>query len=467
MKRYLVILSLVVLASCSKWLDVKPRGYDIPGTIEQYEGLLFGTEAFFMDEVFEYMSFEFTSSAEDYPNTYTAMGRAVCNAYKWQKDIFLPDENCGEWNTPCAFLYPLNVVVAEVMGAAGASEQKRTEILSEARVLRAWHIFLMAQFFAPPYDDAIAGTTRCIPLITEAKTVGAEFPLRTMKEVYDFVLDEMKASVPLLPQEKEHHLRVFKATGYAMLGKVLWMMGKYSEAEPYLETAFTAAKAQGAVLLDYNTLMQSDGSIELPTDQSANPEYLYLLATMARLMPAVNTSYYAKAVFPIKEEVLFDFYTKGDTRLATWTGIKSRKTAYASFKKGDKYAANISGMLTNIGIGVPDLYLMYAECLARAGKNTEAAALLTELRSHRMGAADAADLDADLVVAAVRERVREYAGYGNLWFDMRRLWKDDAFQFLKAYYTHTDGTDTYTLTQDRLFLEIPPVVKSWHPEYDN
>ena len=469
MKKYIIILFATLIAgtSCTEWLDVKPRGYDIPTTIGQYEGMLYGKELYFMDEVFEYMSFEFTSDADGYKNAWSAMGRAQCNAYKWQKDVFLPDENCGEWNVPTSFLYPLNVIIAEVMNAEGATEEKKAAIRAEARMMRAWHHFLMAQFFAPPYNSAIASSSKCIPIITTASTVGAGFPLKTMEEVYDFILTEMEESVELLPEEAEHHLRVFKATGYAMLGKVLWMMGHYQEALPYLETAFTSAKAQRATLLDYNARIKEDGTIDLPSDRTEQPEYLYLMATMSRLMPAVYITYYNQAIFPIKEEVLFNYYKKNDTRLAFLSGVKSGKTAYASFKPGDQYAANIYGMVSNVGISVPDLYLMYAECLARQKRESEASEVLLQLRRNRMAAADADNIEADLLTAIISERIREYIGFGNLWFDMRRLWNDSDFQYLKDYYTHTDGETTYTLTEDRLYLEIPPIILSWHPEYNN
>ena len=61
--------------------------------------------------------------------------------------------------------------------------------------------------------------------------------------------------------------------------------------------------------------------------------------------------------------------------------------------------------------------------------------------------------------------MREYIGYGNAWFDMRRLWNDPLFQDLKTMYVHSVGEDTYTLTKERLVLRIPPSILQWHPEY--
>ena len=48
---------------------------------------------------------------------------------------------------------------------------------------------------------------------------------------------------------------------------------------------------------------------------------------------------------------------------------------------------------------------------------------------------------------------------------MRRLWSDPIFEFMKEFYTHTDGEQTYTLTEERLTMNIPPQITAWHPEY--
>ena len=126
---------------------------------------------------------------------------------------------------------------------------------------------------------------------------------------------------------------------------------------------------------------------------------------------------------------------------------------------------------TNFGITTPDLFLMYAECLARTGNDDEAAALLEELRAARMPAANAAvpaSLSGDeLVRYAVAERMRENLGYGASWFDMRRLWADPLFQDMKQWYVHTDGVQEYTLTEQRLVMRIPPSVMIWHDDYVN
>lgn len=466
MRKFILLFAIITAVSCTKYLDVKPRGYDIPTTLAQYEGMIYGQEYSLMDEVFEYMSFEFTTDASGYAAAYANMGRDICNAYCWKKDIFLPDEKCGEWNYPASFLYPMNVIIAEVMDAEDGTPQERKAVLAEARMVRAWMLFTMAQFFGKPYNAATAASDPCIPLITRASTLDTDFPRESVATIYEFILKEMREALPDLPEGTEHLRRIFRPTGAAMLGKVLWMTGDYEAAEPLLRDALEGALGSGCALLDYNALIQEDGLLNLPTDWLRNTEYLFLFETMARLLPAVYTTYYNSTLFSLKPELLERFYRSGDTRLAQITGIPSGRSGYPALQAGQTYAANTSNMLTNMGIGLPDVYLMEAECLARTGKEAEAAALLEEFRRCRMDPADA-PVPGDPVVAAVEERIREYMGFGNLWMDMRRLWNDPSFQYLKNWYTHTDGETVYTLTEDRLVMEIPPVILSWHPEYAN
>ena len=136
----------------------------------------------------------------------------------------------------------------------------------------------------------------------------------------------------------------------------------------------------------------------------------------------------------------------------------------------EKYHFGINRIVTNIGITSPDLYLMYAECLARTGHESDAVALLEELRSRRLPSGQAAvpaessSGDA-LVKFSLEERMRENLGYGLSWFDMRRLWNDPLFQDMKQMYVHTDGEQEYTLSEQRLVMRIPPAILAWHPDY--
>lgn len=474
MKRTIYILSAVLaalssLTSCEDYLGIKPRGYDVAEKIEHYEGLLFGTEMFMLNEVFPFMCFELTTDEDGFATAYSMIGAPETNAYKWEADIFRADDICGEWNQPASCIYPLNIVINEVMSAADGSEEEKAALKAEARVMRAYMTFTMAQFFGKPYDKSTASSDLCVPIITSASTMGQEFPRRTVKQVYDFVISEMKESIPLLQDRMEHPNRVFRTTGNAMLGKVLWMMGEYKEALAYLEVAMSSLSASGRRLMDYNTMV-SGNEITYPVDARQNPELLYSYQSMAHIWSAMYPSYYGSALFSIKTDVMQKYFTKGDCRLCFYSGLNSSRTAYESLKGNDIYSLNLSHFTTSMGVDVADLYMMYSECLARDRQYAAARTALEELRRHRMdpsvAAVTAGDGD-DLITSIVEERIREYMGYGNTWFDTRRLWNDPLFQNLKEMYVHSVGSSTYTLAEERLTLRIPPSILEWHQEYED
>ncbi len=462
-----LIAGILLLDGCEDYLDVKPRGYDVAEKVAHYEGLLYGTETIMLNEVFPYMCFEWETNSEAYENIYSLMGADVTNAYKWEEHIFRPDENCGEWNHFAGLLYPINVVANGVMDAIDGTPEQKRALYAEARVLRAYMTFMMAQFFGEPYDAAKAETSLSVPIITKAATVGNDFTRRTMKEVYNFVITEMTQAIPDIPIRKEHHLRAFSVTANAMLGRVYWTMGDYENAVKSLGTAMEQLSLAGCGLIDYNT-MEVEGEIAYPVDDLLNPELVYNVESMSNIWSSMYPSYYGSVLLYLKWDLLKSHYTKSDLRLCFISGLESGVTAYKKFNNTDTYYINLSKFVGNIGITVPDLYLMYCESLARTGEYDTARALLEELRRTRISGddytVDAADGD-ELIKFIVAERVREFVGYGNLWFDMRRLWSDPLFEFMKEFYTHTDGEQIYTLSEERLTMNIPPQITAWHPEY--
>lgn len=465
------MLSALLLTGCTDWLMVQPRGAEIASKLEHYEGLLYGTELFSIGEVFPYMCFENTCDKDGYENIYSMIGSSACNAYKWQADIFRQDEECAEWNFPASSMYNVNIVINEVMQAEDGTEEEKLAIQSEARMVRAYMHFLMAQFFSKPYDAATASHDLCIPVITEASTVGQDFPRKTVAQVYDFIVTEMEESVPHLQDRAPHFKRVFKTAGYAMLGKVYWMTGRYEDAADAFEQAMDAVSDFGTEFLDYNTLM-ADGKMTYPTDDKLNPEQLYNIENMFLLWHAMYPSYYGSVLIYIKNEALTKYFTStDDLRLSCISGLNSGETALGKpFDSREKYYINLTRISVNMGMTLPDLYLMYAECLARTDRSDEAVSLLTDFRAARFPAgeeavpADCTSGD-DLVRFCIEERFREILGYGLTWFDMRRLWNDPLFQDLKEMYVHNDGTSDYTLAEQRLVMRIPPSILIWHPEY--
>lgn len=461
MKKLLILLAAAsAICACTDYLNVKPRGYDIASKIEHYEGLLYGTDLALLNTAHPYMSMECYTDADGYANAYSTVGSYVCNGYKWIPDAFREDEICGEWNSFTTLLYNYNVIISEVMDAVDGSPDEKLALLSEARMLRAWCTFMMSTFFGE------------VPVITVASTQDNNFELKSIDEVNAFVLNEMEESVEHLSDAPEHFIRVFKPTGYGLYGKVLFMMGKYDQASEQLARCLELLKSQPSVALrDYRPLMDANGDINYQVSVEQNPELLFYVISMPRLWDSVNAAMYNLLMFGVRNDLLERFFPdKKDCRLAFHSAVSSGVSAYKKYSAKETYAANMSNIATNAGLSLSEIYTMQAECLARAGRTADAADLLVTLRTMRMDdghAAIPADVvsQEDYIRFSFDERMREQFGFGTSWFDMKRLWNDPLFQYLKPLYVHTIGADSYTFSENCLYLKYPPTVLVWHPEY--
>lgn len=385
----------------------------------------------------------------------------MCNGYKWERDIYREDQPCGEWNSFTTPLYNYNVVIAEVMDAEDGTTEEKEAILAEARMLRAWCIFTMSQFFGR------------VPIITRASTQDNSFPLCSIEEVNDFVIDEMGQSVGKLRDDDEHYLRIFKPTGYGLYGKALFQLGRYEEAQEQLGKCMELIKNHPEVcLIAFQPLMDSNGDIDFYVRADVNPERMFYFVNMPRLWDSVYASMYNQLIFGVRNSLLERFFPdRADCRLAFHSSVSTGISAYKKYVSSQTYAANMSNIVSNIGLDLGEVYTMYAECLARAGKISEAADVLVELRSTRMDPGHESIPSTvvsreDYIRFAFEERMREQFGFGTSWFDMKRLWEDPLFQDLKPLYVHTVGDETYTLTEEALYLKYPPTVVVWHPEYN-
>lgn len=467
MKKNIIVLAAICsmfLTSCEGFLNVKPKGYDIASKIEHFEGLLLGLgeDMIFRRESFPFMCFDCYVDDEGYGNIYSIpiLSSHSCNAYKWEKDIYREDEACGEWTLFTKAFYYYNIIINQVLDAEDGTPEKRLALQSEARMLRAYSTFMLSEFF------------KDVPIVKTATTLGGDYSLHSREDVIDFVLSEMRESVEHLEDAQEHYMRVYKTTGLALIGKVLFYLGRYEEAEPYLASAYDAIKSRSDVGLD-NYLSRKDetGDIEFVTYTYDDCQKLYVVGSAYRLWPGVYTESYNQILAGVSDGVINKFfYDKNDTRLSYLTSVKTGKTAYQAYKSTEKYGPNLKTMLSDIGVNVPLVYTMYAEALARAGKVEKAKDVLLEFRKTRMDPGHE-NIPEDVVTAeqltvfAFEESMREQIGFGTTWLDMKRVWSDPLFQYMKDFYVRKINGETYTLTEDKLYLQIPPSVLLWHPEY--
>ncbi|MDR0295687.1 MAG: RagB/SusD family nutrient uptake outer membrane protein [Prevotellaceae bacterium] len=473
---FLIMAGLLVLSSCEKFLDEPPRGMGIAKDVTEYNGLFNTISLMNLDLGISYYSYwkndenlfiqqsynSLLQMADLYAN---AISQSVINAFQYKDKVYRADEECAEWIQPYKQIYTYNLIANGVTDATGPETQKKY-LEAEARVTRAYMHFLLAQWFAMPYNEATAATELAVPIVTKASTQDNNFTLATMEELYKFVTDEMETYCPQLEERTNHKRRVYKAAGYTMLGKVYWMMGKYDKAIAPLTKAKELLNGDSEVsFYDYNVVQTSYGYTEIgimalagtviPVKLNSN-EVLYLKQNALSYL-SLYAAYFGTIVQYLKPEI-YAMYDNNDLR----------RNLIVTAGMPQPYAG-MPGAMVNLGVELPELYLMLAESEARAGSESNARSILQAYREKRMLTGHAAIPATvvsknDLIRFCVDEQTREYVGTGHRWYNIRRLWDDPLFQDMKPI-THSDGAATYTLQEAQLKMEIPETVLIWHEDW--
>ncbi len=465
--KYIFIPVLALFAGCdpNSFLDIKPRGKDIPTSYVHYEGLLnsfnmikFPGSAYSGNMFFPVLSDEYYVTEHSLEQLSSSLGQEGREAYKYNRNFMLPDALPSDWNYTDN-TYVFNLIINNVMDSEGGDEKSRLAVQSEARVMRAWSLFRTAMVFCKPYDESTASQDLGIPIVREADTNLDNFERGTLKDLYDFIVTEMEESAPNIGNETALLYRTERADAYMMLGLVYYYMNRYDDALTALREAKRLADESGAAnFYDYNE--QTEEWIKSRTDYHfSNIEYMRDYWWSNSCIAYYSPSYAGEGITFVKQKY-YDLYGDTDRR-------KLR------FLNEDGNMRPLDGDV-QLGLTSPTLYIALAECEARSGDESSAKSLLEEFRKYRMPASDAAvpaDIDTKdkLIRFCVEERIREELGTGLFFFEMRRLWDDPLFQDLKADYGHevVGTSEKYELTEDNLVMMIPTKVMSWNPDWEN
>lgn len=481
MKRTIIyLILLVVFSSCKKsWLEIVPVGSLVAATTDDYDKLmndpayyLYAWQGGWQEPM--YMGDEVAAEGRYFSNTNVVTEKL----FRWVDSIYItPDQSAPALTLHTTQMYPLNMIIANVLSSTGGTTERKNGIRAEALATRAWSHFNMVNYYCKPYVEATAGTDPGFPIIDKADINVVTFPRGTLKQSYDFIINDLKEALKSIPARPTIATRMSRPAVEGLLGKVYLFMGKPAEALLYLKDALAHVAANGSpTLYDYNITFAPGGSF-LPVDATNGP-----------LSPGQNPNDIEEAVvskvwscgpyvqFPNNGLVLTPqtvaLFGSTDLRLKWYKATNPDNTPNTGGrlrKYGLQYA--------RYGLQLPELYLLSAECKARTNDLAGAIFDLKELRKHRMPAADAvvpvtiATNQNELIKFVIDERTREFASEGYRWFDMRRLAVDPLFtgiNFKHIIYNADGATTEYTLQlPNRLVLMIPRNIMEANPDMKN
>jgi hypothetical protein len=466
----LLILLIFSLSSCKKgFLEIDPKGKLIAKTTNDYNLLLnnpYFTVVGVDGQVF--MGDEVTVAKPFYDNMIELRGRKY---FQYLDDVYEPIEDGAEITSLTKQLYTYNVIINEVMASQDGTTQDKLSYKAEALVSRAWIHFMLINYYGKPYNEVSAANDPGFPIMATADVTQTKFNRASVKAVYDFMISDLQTAIPDLPISGGNRTRVCKAAAEALLGKVYLFMGKYAEGIVQMNNAFTHLPTAYPVnLYDYNTTLAPGGAWGYNAASSPltfilgeltvtnNPEVIF-----AKQLANNYTSFSTDLLLSKKA---YELYGSSDQRLKFYSRFGYGGVA---IKTPDVYR-KIGLYGVQLGMTLPEMYLMRAELRARTGDIGGAKTDLETFRAKRMpiGAASVNITDPIAMVKfVIDERTREFALQGFRWFDMRRLSVDPIFT--GTTYTHEALSETGTvvatfpLKAERLTLKIPKKILLANP----
>lgn len=351
-----------------------------------------------------------------------------------------------QWQEPYQVVYLSNLVMENVEKLKGKTDQVTLDGLRGASLFfRAYAFWQVAQLYAKPYNSSTSSQDFGIPIRLNSDVNGKSVR-GTVEQTYNQIVADLKESVGLLSTTSSVASRPNKVSAYAMLARVYLSMENYPEA---LNNASLALQVNNK-LIDYNTL---DTNSVTPFIRF-NKEVIFqsLMNPGLTLDPGPQSNYIAKI-----DTILVQSYDSNDLRKRVFFELNSSDGSY-SFT--GNYEPSYTSSFFN-GLAVDELYLIRAECYARAGNVSFAMLdLNTLLRSRwligKYKEFTSASVD-DALSKILIERRKELVMRGQRWTDLRRLNRDS--RFAKTLTRNINGV-TYALPPNdlRYTLLIPDEV---------
>ncbi|MCV2484788.1 RagB/SusD family nutrient uptake outer membrane protein [Flavobacterium sp. SH_e] len=423
LKITLYILPFFLLNSCRDYVEVEQVGNNrILKYTSDYRGL-----ANSYNDISGSGGIYLLASADvDFPTAYqNGITTIWGNSYTWQDIIYDPSQGDSDWVSLYKAVYYNNVILDGVMSSEKGTDAEKKEIYAEAFVHRAFAYLQLVNTYGPQFDPASANSEKAVPLLLKPELFSS-LDRSTVGQVYDQIISDLKSALANDIQDTpSFNVLPSKRAAYALLARTYLYMGQYQLS---LENAEKALEMQNE-LIDLKSFASAYSYPVL----IQNPEVIFsktLLLTYngAPLSTDLLNSFSA-------DDLRYNYYTIAGTNFyPSYTGRGFGINSY-SYTNG-----------INIGVSVPEMYLIAAECYARAGQTQKAVDYLNILRAKRYKANTAYEVSATTNTEALNlvltEREKEFIGRGFRWFDQRRLNLDPAFQ---KTYTRTFKGTTYTL----------------------
>lgn len=440
--KYVVYIMIILCIGCKKgdWFDVKSdKKLASPATLKDYQALMDNSAILNVNTPY------LKEIASDGHSVTDEMAQTLYseykNAYTWsheQRYEIVPDWIANGTTGSYRKVYYANLVLdglIKIKPDGNKDSEDLVNIKGQALFHRAAAFYELAQEFAPQYELRSAKSSLGIPLRLESD-INIPTKRSSVQQTYDQIIKDLTEAKDLLPITPIYKTRPSKNAVFALLARVYLSLENYELAGVYAGLSLEVNNT----LMNYTTLTTTTTTNPIMV---YNPEIIFYSAMGA----ATPLTFSNNLIDPN----WYNLYDDNDLRKKVFfnrnvsTGLVTYKGTYC----GVGFNFNFSGLATD------ELYLIRAECNARAGKTVEAMKDLNTLLKTRWTGpyTDLVAVDKeDALLKVLEERKKELVLRGLRWSDLRRLNLDSRFAITLS---RTVGGKTYTLEPNSYKYTFP------------
>lgn len=422
--RIRLVALLIFSCTCGKesadWYDVKTdQSLSVPSTLKDFQALL--DNAGVMNGGSVGLG-EVSSDDHFLSETYTVhLLNNERNAYTWSNTF--PYTKVADWQNGASSgpgvyntIYYCNLILEGLpkleIQLDPVDKAMLRHIMGQALFQRARCFYEVSQVWASPYHSTTIESGLGIPLRL-ASDVNSISERSTLKQTYGQIIGDLLYAKDLLPVIPQYKTRASKPAVFALLARAYLSMEEYTLAGKYADSCLQLYNE----LLDYST---RSTTASMPFE-IFNPEVIF----HTRM---ILSYYMTTASLVLIDSNLYKSYENDDLRKSIFFTVNAG-TGSVNFK------GSYSGIRTAFfsGLATDEVYLIRAECFARAGKLLPALQDLNDLLKKRwrntIPYVNVTANNAEEALAKILlERRKELLLRGLRWSDLRRLNRDDRFK---------------------------------------
>lgn len=393
--------AFILFISCNKFLEEKPDKQLVElNTLNDLQALLDDEDL--MNETSTPGFGE--TSADDYfvsMETFNSLNEFDRGVYIWDVKDYNFD---NDWSSIYRGIYPPNYCLdyLQKIERSAQNHDQWNNVKGQALFHRAYRFLGLVWDYGKAFDEASSSKDLGIVLrLSSDPSIPSK--RATVRECYERVIQDVAEAAQTLPDNPLIVTRPSKAAAYGLLARCYLSMRKYDSAYKYANLSLQIKNT----LFDFNQLADINANAPFPM---FNSEIIFY---------STQTPNYSTKIMSLIDTLLYSTYKNNDLRKAAYfsplDGYVAFKGSYSHFGFGRLFT----------GLTTSEMFIVRAECLARAGRYEAALNDLNAVLEKRWAAGTFEPIsegDSEVVLHAILlERRKELLFRGLRWIDIKRL----------------------------------------------